>query len=172
MQKLFFKALLLFTVTAGIAPLLQAAEYIQITREKANIRSSASTNSTVVGSAIRGDIFVLEAEEKSWYKIHMFSGESRYIYKNLAEIVLFKPSLPEDEAVARTIYSRAFEMDRKADDEAEARYPAEKRPDRNRSYRELLKDRYLLEMMHEFLVPPASYRRILIEGNFKGWPKP
>lgn len=144
-------------------------EYIQVSRDNVNIRSRATTDSQIVAKANQGDIFELEAEQGNWYQIHLFSGESRFIYKSLAGKVLYEPGLPEDPELQLKVYVAWKAAGERARQEAETMYPLDQDPSRNLSLSSLLEDRYRLEAMQQLGVPAPAYRRIIIEGNRQGW---
>lgn len=146
-----------------------SARYVEVTRRAANIRVEPTTSAGLVATARQGDIFVLVREEGNWYQIQMFSGNTRYIYKNLVDRIYELPETPGDIELRRQVALAWFEAERKAEEESARRYDPESRPDRYFSYKDLLSDRYKLETMHEFDINPVLYRPILIEGYQQNW---
>lgn len=163
------KCLLSVAVVLFFSGLALGNNYVEVTRRTANIRSAPATSGQLVAKATQGDVFILEAEEGEWYRIHMFSGGTRYLFKNLAKVVSFDSPVPEDPAVRREIYNGWFAAEEKAKTEANRRYPREKNLERHLDYLQLLMDRYKLDLMHRYSVSPASYRKIILEGNLQGW---
>lgn len=161
--------LLLTAVAAGD---LEASNqvYVEITNEVANIRTADTTNSQIVGQARQGDIFRLEAETGNWYRIQLFSGDSRYVYGTLARVVGRKaPSVPDSLEARRGFYDAWREARSLARQEAEQRFAPESALERYLGLYRLLLDRYQLETAHEWGVQPAAYRRIIIEGSQSDW---
>jgi len=148
---------------------LAANRYVQVTKDDVNIRTEATTSSQIVGKAAKGDVFELKGETTRWFEIHMFSGDSRYIFKSLAAVVRFKPEAPEDEAVRRTVFREWSEIEGLAQQEADSKYSPGENLGRNISQLRLLEDRYKLELMQRFQLQPPVYRRIVIEGRLQGW---
>ena len=60
---------------------------IEITAEKVNIRTSGSTNSTVLCQAIKGETFIYKNTVGNWYEFVMYSGNYRYVHKSTAQII-------------------------------------------------------------------------------------
>lgn len=144
-------------------------EYIQVTTDNVNIRTAATTSSEIVGKAQKGDIFEVEGQQGSWYRIHLFSGESRWIHSSLARATWFEPSVPEDVSVRQEVYAGWVSASARAREEADAKYPPGEDLARNLRLNQLLNDRYKLELMQKFGVQPPVYRRIVLEGNQNGW---
>ena len=144
-------------------------EYIQVAADNVNIRTAPTTNSEIVGKAQKGDIFEMEERKGSWYRIHMFSGESRWVHASLAKPIWFEPSVPDEVSVRQDIYQGWVRAATQAQREADEEYPPEKDLARNLRLSQLLQDRYKLDLMHDFGVQPPIYRRIVLEGNQKGW---
>lgn len=155
---------LMFMVCAAIA----APRFIQTTR-RANIRAGASTNSTLVATSQRGDIFQLINETDKWYVIRVFSGSDRYLYKTLAEPAAYEPSLPDTIETRREIFRAWGQADEEAKQEADRRYPPESNLERNLQYLQLQLDRKKLDISHKYDLQPPDLRRIVLEGNLKGW---
>lgn len=167
--KVLPKCLLGAAVMIFCAGFLPGNNFVEVTRRTANIRSAPTTSGQLVAKATQGDVFILEAEEGDWYRIHMFSGGSRYLFKNLARVVSFDSPVPEDPALRREVYDGWFAAEEKAKAEANRRYPREKNLEKHLDYLQLLTDRYKLDLMHRYNVSPASYRKIILEGNMQGW---
>ena len=162
-------AALFLTVLSSIQMANGATRYVQITSRVANIRSAPTTRARLVAKAKRDDVFQLEKEEGKWYEIHLFSGGNRYIYKRLAKPIPYVPEIPGLLSTRREIFKAWKEAEERARKEAARRYPPETKPRRNLQREQLLNDRYKLKVMHYFEVQPALFRRIVLEGNQKGW---
>ena len=72
---------------------LYSQEYIQITKPDINIRMLPSTSSPIIGHAFYNEIYILNGEEPKWYSVILPSGETRWIYKSLANKIVLKDSL-------------------------------------------------------------------------------
>ena len=82
---------------------VSAPRFVETVRN-ANIRAGAATNATLVATSNKGDIFQLIQETDKWYVIRMFSGEDRYLYKTLARIASYSPTIPETIEQRRTVF--------------------------------------------------------------------
>jgi hypothetical protein len=156
-------------VALFLVPVSGANRYVEITRSVVNIRSAPTTGSTLVVKANRGNIFFLQGEEDGWFRIRLFSGRSRFVHKNLAKIASYKPEVPADINLRRNIYEEWFRIEEKVEREADRRYSPNDNLEKNLEYKQLLEDRYKLELMQRFKVQAPVYRRIILEGNQKRW---
>lgn len=147
---------------------IAAPRFIETTR-RANIRAGASTSSTLVVTSRRGDIFQLINETENWYVIRLFSGQDRYLYKTLARPAAYEPSLPDTIEARREVFRAWEQADAEAKREADRRYSPDSNLKRNLEYLQLLVDRNKLEIAHKYDLQPPDLRRIIVEGNLKGW---
>jgi len=156
---------------------LGETKYIRITADRVNIRASPSTSSPVVAKARKGDVFGLHGKEGKWFKLRMFSVDSRYVHRSLAEISSYVVSLPRQVSTRREIYRRLLDAEGRAETEADRKYPLEDRRGRpipgnlnkNLAYMWLLSDRYKLEVMHTFRVQAPVHTVIISEGVKSNW---
>jgi len=77
--------LYLFIIIAIFCVRVNAQEYIKIIRPDINIRMLPTTSSPIVGHAFSDEIYLLTSENEKWYSVLLPSGESRWIYKKLAQ---------------------------------------------------------------------------------------
>ena len=145
-----------------------APRFVETTRN-ANIRSRPSTSATLVATAEKGDIFQLIEETDKWFQIEMFSGEERFLYKNLARITAYEPSLPGTIEERREVFQAWNKIDNSAKAEADRKYPPDRNLKQNLDYLHLQLDRKKLEIAHKYGLQAPDLRRIVLEGNFKGW---
>lgn len=146
-----------------------ANQYVQITANRVNIRLAPSTAAQIVATGGKGDIFELQDESQRWYQIHLFSGETRYIHKSLAAEVSYRPEAPDSISLRRQIFKALGDAQDRIKKEADAKYPPHKGLKKNIEYTHILRDKYMLEVVHQFEVQAPIYRRISIEGTQKGW---
>lgn len=172
MKRLRSSTLMFLLATAHVGATLEAANqgYIEVTNEVANIRTASTTNSQIVGQARQGDIFRLEEESGNWYRIQLFSGDSRYVYRTLARIIGRRtPQAPDSLEVRRNFFYAWQDALSRAQEEAAQRFAPDSDRQRYLQLYNLLLDRYQLDAAHEWEVQPAAYRRIIIEGSQAGW---
>lgn len=159
----------LLTVILFLPTLAFSAPRFVETVRNANIRAGAATNATLVATSNKGDIFQLIQETDKWYVIRMFSGEDRYLYKTLARIASYTPTLPETIEQRRNVFRDWNEAEAAAQSDADRRYPPDKNLKRNLEYFQLQADRKKLDIAHKYGLQPPDLRRIILEGSFKGW---
>jgi len=142
-------------------------EYIQVTASSVNIRFSPSTSSTVITQAKEGNIFELVGESGDWYKILMFAGEHRCIYKTMCEKVTYSIAIPGSEQTRKAVFMELVKTEDRAQAEADRRYPTDIY--KNIDYSRLLNDRYKLAVMNKYHLQPPVYYKIIVEGVDKKW---
>jgi len=142
-------------------------DFIQVTNSGVNIRFSPSTSSTVITQATQGNIFELVGETGDWYKILMFAGEHRYIYKTMCKKVAYSIVLPESEQTRKAVFKAVVKAEDKAQAEADKKYPTE--IFKNIDYSRILNDRYKLAVMNSYHLQPPIYYKIIVEGVKKKW---
>jgi hypothetical protein len=169
MSRLHFWTLAFLVALFGSSDLGAIPRYLQITKENVNIRAAPTTRSQTVGRANQGDIFELAGERGGWYEILLFSGEFRYVHQSLAQPVSYQPEAPGEEDVRRQIFTDLVLATRRAEEEANQTFPPNEDFRRNLEHERLLNDRYKLELMHRHQIQPPVCRRIVIEGDQKGW---
>lgn len=172
-------ALLVFALAiALVTPVISAGEeYIKVVGKVANIRTGPGTSSGVIVQARKGDIFELRGQEGEWYKIAMFSGEWRYIYKPISKKVTYTLLLPTSISTRRSIFRALSSAEDRSQTEADRKYPIADRyghpisgnMERNIDYMRLLDDRYKLGVFHQFGVQPPIYIKLIVEGVEKEW---
>ncbi len=159
----FFFGVLLF------APLAQAQDYlIIIAPEGVHIRTGPSIRNFIIGVAHFGEIYNLEGEAEDWYLVRMFSGESRYINKCCARVLMAEEvnrshhlEVPRDEEVLEAMYDRTLRSRRRVQLESDEVLPLALDPLRHENFGELMEDRYMLELFQRFDIHPALYTDFL-----------
>ena len=66
-------------------PIIKTASYIKCTGENVNIRSGASTSTTVLGSAEKGTMYAVIEKKGNWYK-NYYRNKTAYIYASYASV--------------------------------------------------------------------------------------
>ncbi len=144
--------------------------YIRVTRDGGNIRTGASTDSTIVAKAKAGDVFRLEEVSGEWFKISLFGGEYRYLHGSLAEKTSAAPPLPSSTEVRRKACVEIVKaQDRAVAEVAEynARFPTENSTLTLVEYQ--LYDGYELPIFQKYGIAPARSGELAIECAEKRW---
>ena len=172
-QRLFYRFwtsfILLATIGIGCQLVVLGKNYVEITRNRVNIRSRPTTSASVIVRAELGDIFEMDEEQEGWYKIHLFSGDWRYLHASVAKEVRYVSETPEDSSLRRKFFQAWQEIKIKIQQEADNRHSPQDDLQQNIEFSRRLEDRYKLELIHKFNFQPPVYRRIAIEGFQKGW---
>jgi len=169
MLRLYF-ALVLASLTqpAGFGSLagqeLATGEFVVLSHSDVNLRAGPGLDRVIVGRSDKGTLFPLVGEAGEWYGIQMFSGVPRYVRKSLCYHLAPDQIIPghrlelssNHDSVAALTAAIAVETDRAAR-EAEIVLPLSLDAERHETLRQLLVDRYLLELFTEQGVQPAVY---------------
>lgn len=152
-------------------------EYVVMGTPLVNLRTGPSTNAMVIGRAEKGDIFEVIDSTPDWYRVRLFSGETRYVTNAdfvypLTEDDLVdghSMALPTSTARARSIFWDTEEgLDRAAREALEI-IPATMNRERYDKLKKILEDRILLEMFHIHGIQPALYRDLVALARREGW---
>ena len=95
--------------------------------------------------------------------------ETHAKYGQQFKVASFKITLPETIEQRREVFQAWKDADASAQAEADRRYPPDRNLKRNLNYMKLQVDRKKLDIAHKFKLQPPDLRRIVLEGNFKGW---
>jgi hypothetical protein len=151
-------------------------EYAVMLSRNINIRTGPGTDRVIVGRAWKGDVFELSGETGNWWKIHMFSGDDRYVSKSwaarLSESQILPGhgmKLPADVDARRAIYRDIQSALARARGEAEEMISASLDVERNANVERVLEDRFVLEVFSIHSVQPALFPDLIEEGQDAEW---
>ncbi len=145
--------LLIILITSN----LYSQEYIQIKKPDINIRMLPSTSSPIIGHAFYNEIYILNGEESKWYSVLLPSGETRWIYKSLANKIVLKDSLEANIDLLKIQEELELASDR-------ANKDANQEEIRNLNKIEInniLFDRYSLIVLQDYNISPVFYQNII-----------
>ena len=156
---------------------LGGAQYAEITADRVNIRTGPATSSAIVAKARRGDVFEFHGREGNWYRIKMFSPNSRYVHRSLVQKAQYVHAVPNVVSIRRDIFQALVRAQNRADVKADETCPIQDRRGKplsdnvreNLELMWLLTDRYKLHVMHTFEAQPPIHDIIIHEGIKKGW---
>jgi len=148
--------------------ILWAQQYIEIIANRANIRVKPSKYSQRVAVAKKKDIFVFQGLEGNWVKIFMFSGESRYIHKQLTQMVRYTPELPKNQ-LSKRVFKALYYVEGLSKEHALERTNSKKYTQKSIEVQRLLDDKYKLEVCHKYGIKPALYNLLTSVGVEKNW---
>lgn len=72
-------------------PVSKTAQYLRCTGTNVNIRKGAGTNYQVLGSANKGDTFIILGQSGSWYKT-FYRNQTAYVYASYAHLFALQKS--------------------------------------------------------------------------------
>ena len=132
-------------------------EYIEIIKPDIHIRMLPSTSSPIVGHAFNGEVYITNGENERWYSVLLPSGESRWIYKRLANKIKFNTDFSSDSDVLEI-----QEKLKSASDQANRDSNEEVINNLNKiEINNILFDRYVLWVLQDYNIWPVFYRNII-----------
>lgn len=153
-------------------PLFATEYYIVLHHSGVNIRTGPDFSRVIIGEASKSELYHFRGEEGDFYEIEMFTEEPRYISKSLTsklEESQLSPGhrmkLSESEAVISDMYERIMRAKERAQRESEEILPSTLDEERNRAYRAVLEDRYILQIFRNREVQPALYHELMERGT-------
>lgn len=165
------KRLILLLSFAVISILSLSAQYIEVSKDVANIRSGPSTSSVIICQGYQGDIFIIKNSIENWYSIKIGVGkEERYIHKSLCKEVSSLPALP-NLSTCKNVFLDFRRAERKAQKSADNEVST-----KSSNYIKKLSlteekyfSKYTLDVFHKYKIAPALYDEIVDLGFEKGW---
>tara|TARA_B100001250_G_C19652124_1_gene723187 strand:+ start:17 stop:844 length:828 start_codon:yes stop_codon:yes gene_type:complete len=148
-----FYLIILITLSSAI----YSQEYVEIIKPDIHIRMSPSTSSPIVGHAFNGEVYITNGENQRWYSVLLPSGESRWIYKRLAEKINFDRNLSSELDLLEIQYELQL-----ASDQANKDANKENIKDLNKiEINNILFDRYTLLVLQDYDILPVFYADII-----------
>lgn len=165
---LLFAAL---AVAAIYPPAASAAPqtYLVMGTPHVNLRTGPGTEYVVVGQAQKGDIFHVTGQTDGWWEVRMFSGDARYVSKEV-RVYPLEPSqlveahnmaLPASAVRCRSIFQSVLMNVDRAQREADELLPRDVDATYHNALRRVLEDRILLETFHIYGVQPALFEPLM-----------
>lgn len=137
-----------------------AQPYVRVTFEKAAIYAEPDSSKSLMRFIVqRGDIFEIIETREGWIKVQLFSGEARYIRDSTVSIVFEPRPFPSDPSVRKKMCEGFENASRKASREALSEYPDDF--DKNDAYRNLLFDKYMLNVFRKLDIPAIHLSKLV-----------
>jgi SH3-like domain-containing protein len=160
------------TVLAQGVPPRAHHEYVRIDVAAAEIRVDPNTSATVVGKAVKGDMFEYEGRQGDWLKINLFSGEYRWVRASVASLTRDVPAYLAPWNERKSIFEAMVRAEDRAERDARTRYPDPADFERKKDLERLLDDRYKLEVAHATGFPVLRWGYLMAEAVHGGWTPP
>ena len=136
---------------------IYSQEYIEIIKPDIHIRMLPSTSSPIVGHAFNGEVYITNGENERWYSVLLPSGESRWIYKRLAQKIKLKTDLTSDLdllEIQDKLKSASDQANRDANEEVIKNL-------NKIEINNILLDRYVLWILQDYNIWPVFYQAII-----------
>ena len=152
-----------------------AQKYVVMGTPHVNLRTGPGTEYVVVGKAQKGDIFRVSGQTDGWWEIEMFSGDARYVSKDVRVYPLeddqlvdgHNMRLPESAVRCNSMRQSVLMGVDRATTEANELLPLNVDPARHEKLRRVLEDQILLDMFHNYGLQPAMFDS-LMERQWRG----
>ena len=135
----------------------QSQEYIEIIKPDIHIRMSPSTSSPIVAHAFDGEVYICNGENERWYSVLLPSGDTRWIYKRLANKIDFKTDFPQEIEILKIKEKLETASDQASIDSNLERIKDLSKMDINN----ILFDRYTLLVLQDYNILPVFYKNII-----------
>ncbi len=146
--------------------------YVVITAPTAEIKSAPDDSAQSLLLGLKGDVFKYNGQQKDWYHILTFSGETRFVRKSLCQGSNTTPQLPASEAKRRDIYDSLIDAKDRAMTDTNTKYPSIKSQAELQEkifYQQTVEEKFILEICHKQKIQPATYLTLLSEAISKNW---
>ena len=159
-------------IAAALSPSTARAApqtYVVMGTPHVNVRTGPGTEYAVVAQAEKGDIFHVTGQTDGWWEVRMFSGEARFVSKEVRVYPLEPSQLVEEHNMAlpvsavrcRSVYQSVLMAVDRAQREAEELVPRAVDGASHDRVRRVLEDRILLETFHNYGVQPALFEPLM-----------
>ena len=156
-----------------ISQLISAQDYVVTRSKRVNIRTAPSTQSYVVGKAMKGDIYEMVGEDGEWYVIKLFSENPRYINKccsvKLKGPLTERLDLPDSEERCKSIYTSIQALKFRARREATELIPPTVDERLNMNMQHILEDMHILNLFTIYSLNPAIYSMLINKAIQNNW---
>ncbi len=170
----FIMALFVISQIAISFRTARAQDHIVLNTFNVNIRTGPSTDYFVVCMAGKGDIFKLDKEHGDWLQIEMFSGDNRFVHRDLVYFLTefvdgHNMRLPDSEEKTREIYNDILWAKSRAKKDADEIIPAEVSDERHNNFLKLRQDKHIHDFFERYAIQPAMYPFIMDQAKKKKW---
>ena len=173
--KILIKTLLLFTVQLAIlSDNLIAQDHVVLNTFNVNIRTGPSTDYFIVCKAGKGEIFELVKEKGDWLEIEMYSGDNRFVHRDLVYFLEeFIPghrmTLPESEEKLKKIFLDLKWAETVAKKEAEEIIPVNVDKEKNENFRKIMRDKNIHTIFEIHGLQSALYPELMALAKKNNW---
>ncbi|MDD5258392.1 MAG: SH3 domain-containing protein [bacterium] len=146
--------------------------YVVINAPYAEIKPVPDTNAQALLIGLKGDVFKYNGQQKGWYHVLTFSGETRFVRKTLCRGSNIAPQLPSGESKRRDIYDSLIDAKDRAMTDTNIKYPSIKSQSELQEkifYQQTVEEKLILEICHQNKIQPATYLTLLSEAIAKNW---
>lgn len=173
--KIFFTSVLIVLAQfiAGSCYLI-SQNYVVLNTPNVNIRTGPGTDKFIVCMAGKGEIFKLVKEEGDWLEIEMYSGDNRYVHRDLVYFLEeFSPGhnmvMPESVEKSKKIYMDLLWAKSVSKKEAAEIIPESISPERNENFRKIMEDKNIHTIFEIHGFQSAMYPKLMELAKDNKW---
>ena len=153
---------------------VSAQDHVVLNTFNVNIRTGPGTDHFIVCTAGKGEIFRLVNKENDWLEIEMYSGDNRFVHRDLVYFLEsfvpgHKMTLPESEEKSKKIFLDLKWAQIVAKKEAEEIIPANMDKARNENFMKIMQDKntHTIFEIHDF--QSALYPELIVLAKKNNW---
>ncbi|MBC8486978.1 MAG: SH3 domain-containing protein [Bacteroidetes bacterium] len=173
--KILFTVLVLILIQLTISSEnLIAQDHVVLNTFNVNIRTGPGTDHFIVCTAGKSEIFKLVNEKGDWLEIEMYSGDNRFVHRDLVYFLdEFIPghrmTLPESEEKSKKIFLDLKWAETAAKKEAEEIIPVNVDKARNENFRKVMRDKNIHTIFEIHGFQSALYPELMTLAKKKKW---
>jgi hypothetical protein len=151
-----------------------AQDHVVLNTSNVNIRTGPGIDYFIVCTAGKSEIFKLVNEKGDWLEIEMYSGDNRYVHRDLVYFLEeFIPghrmTLPELEKKSKKIFLDLKWAETVAKKEAEEIIPANVDKARNENFKKIMRDKNIHAVFEKHGNQSALYPELMALAKKKNW---
>ena len=167
-------ALLLVMQISFSSKTAHAQDYVVLNTFDVDIRTGPGIDHFIVCTTGKSEIFKLVNKENDWLEIEMYSGDNRFVHRDLVYfletfIPAHKMTLPESDEKSKKIFSDLKRAKTVAKKEAEEIIPANVDKERHENFRKILQDKNIHAVFQIHGFQSALYPELMALAKKNNW---
>lgn len=173
--KFFFSVIALMAIQLfPILNSIKAQDHVVLNTSDVNLRTGPGTDYYVVCLAGKGEIFKLIDEKGDWVEIEMFTGNNRYVHRDLVYFLTefvdgHNMRLPDSEEKTKEIYSDILWAKSQANKDADEIIPRDVSKERHKNFLKICEDKHIHNLFEKYGIQTAMYPEIMGLSEKNKW---
>lgn len=153
---------------------IKAQDHVVLNTSDVNLRTGPGTDYYVVCMAGKGEIFKLAGEQGDWIEIEMYSGDNRFVHRDLVYFLTefvdgHNMRFPEQEEKTRKIYQDILWAKSLAKQDADEIIPANISNERHSNFLKIRQDKHIHDIFEMYGIQTAMYSQIMEYAKKNKW---